>query len=113
MKLETHYRKIHTIEKYTPQASLREDPWRVLGVSPSANDQQIKKAYRKLALKHHPDVDPSDAAHERFLMIQEAYELVSGKRRGKESDHQHSSWEFHDWYVCVWCCGGVRCDGLY
>lgn len=89
------------------QASSRQDPWSTLGIPPTTDEKQIRKAYRSLALRHHPDVDPSEAAHARFIAIQEAYEIVSGKRRGKDDAPGQHSWEFHDWYV------GSGCVKLY
>lgn len=62
-----------------------DDYYRVLGVDRSASDQEISKAYRKLALKHHPDRNPDDteAAEESFKRIAEAYEVLhdADKRR--------------------------------
>ncbi|CAL8463496.1 g3030 [Coccomyxa elongata] len=79
------------------------DPWKTLGVSYDADEKQIKKAYRKLALDNHPDLRGSEAAA-RFVKIQEAYEVVTGKRRGTTSEGAPRSssaaagWDFHDWY---------------
>jgi len=59
------------------------DPYSILGVSEDAGQDEIKKAYRKLAKKYHPDANPGDrAAEERFKEIQDAYDVVgdSGKR---------------------------------
>ena len=57
------------------------DPYKVLGVSPDASDEEITKAYRRLAKKYHPDLNPGDAAAaERMSEINAAYDMIkSGK----------------------------------
>ena len=63
------------------------DPYRVLGIGRSASEADIKKAYRKLARRHHPDVNRnSKASEDRFKEIQEAYELLSDKQRHEYYD---------------------------
>mgnify|MGYP001056586960 CR=1 FL=1 len=59
------------------------DYYGTLGVSKNATDQEIKRAYRKLAREHHPDVNPDEAAQKRFQEISTAYEVLSDpeKRR--------------------------------
>lgn len=63
------------------------DPYEVLGVTSSASDEEIKKAYRNLARKYHPDNyhdNPlADLAQERMKEINEAYEAVQNIRKGK------------------------------
>lgn len=60
-----------------------DDYYRVLGVSRDADTRTIKKAYRKLAVKHHPDRNPDDpkSAEERFKRIGEAYEVLSDEKK--------------------------------
>ena len=64
------------------------DFYDILGVSPSASQQEIKTAYRKLARKHHPDRNPDDreAAEERFRTIQRAYAILSDKEKRQRYD---------------------------
>lgn len=57
------------------------DYYKILGISRTANDDEIKKAYRKLALKFHPDKNKAPSAEERFKEIAEAYEVLSDKKK--------------------------------
>ncbi|CAB3224530.1 unnamed protein product [Arctia plantaginis] len=64
------------------------DYYRVLGVSRTATESEIKKSYRKLALKWHPDKNPdnADEANRRFKEISEAYEVLSDERKRRVYD---------------------------
>jgi len=58
------------------------DYYKILGlVRGAASDDDIKKAYRKMALKYHPDKNKSPGAEERFKEVAEAYEVLSDKRK--------------------------------
>lgn len=57
------------------------DFYKILGVSKTANDDEIKKAYRKLALKYHPDKNKAKDAEEKFKEVAEAYEILSDKKK--------------------------------
>mmetsp|Transcript_16668 Transcript_16668/g.24169 ORF Transcript_16668/g.24169 Transcript_16668/m.24169 type:complete len:84 (-) Transcript_16668:12-263(-) len=72
-----------------------DDPYRILGVSRDATASQIKSAYRKLALKHHPDKHQTQEskvkASEKFSKISNAYEILSDSQSRAEYDTQQNS----------------------
>lgn len=66
---------------------LHQDFYKVLGVAESASEADIKKAYRKLARKYHPDQNPGDAAAEKkFKEVSEAYDVLSDAKQKEEYD---------------------------
>jgi len=70
---------------------LEKDYYKALGVSKGASAEEIKKAYRKLARKYHPDANKGDAAsEERFKEISEAYNVLSDSKRRAEYDEARS-----------------------
>ncbi|PLK48128.1 molecular chaperone DnaJ [Uliginosibacterium sp. TH139] len=70
----------------------KRDYYEVLGVARDASDDDIKKAYRKLAMKHHPDRNPDDkGAEEKFKEAKEAYEMLSdSQKRGAYDRYGHA-----------------------
>ncbi|MCO6497344.1 MAG: J domain-containing protein [Chitinophagaceae bacterium] len=70
------------------------DYYSVLGVSKNASADDIKKAYRKLARKYHPDVNPNDKeAHKKFQQINEANEVLSDPEKRKKYDQYGKDWK--------------------
>jgi len=68
--------------------SMQKDYYKILGVSENTSDAEIKKIYRKLAVKYHPDKNPNKGkeAEEKFKEISEAYYVLSDKKRRQEYD---------------------------
>ncbi len=63
---------------------MNQNPYSVLGVSPSATDDEIKKAYRKLAKQYHPDIHPDrEFAEKKMAEINAAYDQILNQRQGK------------------------------
>ncbi len=74
------------------------DYYKVLGVDKKASDAEIKKAYRKMAMKYHPDHTKGDkSAEEKFKHISEAYAVLSDKKKRKQYD-TFGSTDFHQRY---------------
>ena len=64
-----------------------EDPYKILGVSRDASEDEIKKAYRRLAKQYHPDVNKTAGAEEKFKEIQNAYQqIMDYKKNGGPQD---------------------------
>lgn len=70
------------------------DYYKVLGLDKSATQADIKKAYRKLARKHHPDLNPNDKeAQKKFQQINEAHEVLSDPEKRKKYDQYGKDWQ--------------------
>src|SRR5437868_9466374 len=70
------------------------DYYQILGVNKNSSDEEIKKAYRKLARKLHPDLNPNDKeAHKKFQEINEANEVLSDPDKRKKYDKYGKDWQ--------------------
>ncbi len=82
------------------------DYYNILGVKRDASEPEIKRAYRRLARKHHPDVNPGDkSAEARFKEINAAYEVLSDKEKRRKYDRFGDQWQYADQFAKA---GGQR-----
>jgi molecular chaperone DnaJ len=83
------------------------DYYSLLGVSRSASEKEIKQAFRRLARKYHPDVNPGDkSAEEKFKQISEAYEVLSDKEKRQKYDRFGDKWQYADQFSGAGAGGG-------
>lgn len=75
------------------------DYYKILGVEKRADEKEIKQAYRKLARKYHPDVNPNNKpAQEKFKEINEAYEVLSDADKRRKYDELGANWQAYEQY---------------
>src|SRR5216684_3545627 len=73
------------------------DYYSTLGVAKTATEKEVKQAFRKLARKHHPDVNPGDkTAESKFKEINEAYEVLGDPEKRKKYDELGSNWRMYE-----------------
>ena len=76
------------------------DYYNILGVKRDASEKEVKQAYRRLARKYHPDVNPGDkTAEAKFKQINEAYEVLSDKEKRRKYNQYGAQWQHADQFA--------------
>ena len=87
------------------------DYYQILGLSRNASEKEIKQIYRRLARKHHPDLNPGDkSAEEKFKEINAAYEVLSDPEKRRKYDQFGDQWEYAEQFAKSGGRGRVRRD---
>jgi molecular chaperone DnaJ len=87
------------------------DYYQILGVNRKASEKEIKQAYRRLARKHHPDLNPGDkSAEARFKEMNAAYQVLCDPEKRKKYDQFGDQWEYAEQFAKAGGQQGVRWD---
>ena len=90
---------------------MKEDYYKILGVEKNASESEIKKAYRKSAIKYHPDKNPGDKeAETKFKQAAEAYEVLgNSEKRAKYDQFGHAAFDGSGGFGA----GGMNMDDIF